>query len=103
MPEKSPGKLVQVWVYSRWYEAGISIPGLPGWTGMEILDVLFQGWYWPFYDVLKENGHSIKDRNLSQNMEIYPKTHKYIQKSENIPKNPEIYPKVRKYTKNLKI
>ena len=48
-------KLVQVWVYSRCYEAGISIPGLPGWTGMEILDVLFQGWYWLFYDVLKEN------------------------------------------------
>ena len=47
--------MVQVWVYSRCYEAGISIPGLPGWTGMEILDVLFQGWYWLFYDVLKEN------------------------------------------------
>ena len=26
---------------------------------MEILDVLFQGWYWLFYDVLKEHENSL--------------------------------------------
>ena len=60
-------KIVQVWVYSRCYEAGISIPGLPGWIGMGILNVLFQGWYWLFYDVLKENGKTAVPQSLYMN------------------------------------
>ena len=63
--------MVKVWVYSRCFEAGIFIPGLPGWTGIEILDVLFQGWYWLFYDVLKENGNSLLISDLDFDLRFH--------------------------------
>jgi len=44
----------------------------------------------------------LKQKNLPQNIEIYPKTQKYKQKYENIPKSPEIYTKVQKYKKTKK-